>query len=182
VSFGGSKLLSAGNGGAVLMPRNGSASKLAAKLAAWCDRPSDAVPLSAIQAAVLLPQLSWLDSLNEIRARSAAALQQLDWSFLGGRTLRELPGDVAPAHYKFAIEVEPDEDRGQALKRLHALSVPAGEGFRGTHGTSDRRSDKPVCLEQSRQRSERLIAIDHRVLLDPGASGALQIASGVVTD
>ena len=62
-SFGGSKLLSAGRGGAVLS--NDEAIIQRAKI--FAHRGNDAFPLSQIQAALLLPQLDLLHARNQQR-------------------------------------------------------------------------------------------------------------------
>lgn len=73
LSFGGSKLLTAGRGGAVLT--NNPAIAQRARL--WTQRGNDASPLSEMQAAVLLPQLRTLDRLNALRHRRVQQLRQL---------------------------------------------------------------------------------------------------------
>ena len=66
LSFGGSKLLAAGRGGA-MMTRDAEVHQRA-KI--FCQRGNHAFPLSELQAAVLVPQLESLDERNHAR-RSA---------------------------------------------------------------------------------------------------------------
>src|SRR6056297_209921 len=78
-SFGGSKPLTSGNGGALLSNHDAIASRWRAML----DRPSDALPLSELQAAVLLPQLERLAHYNQLRSQTLDGLyQSVPW--LGG--------------------------------------------------------------------------------------------------
>lgn len=63
LSFGGSKLLTAGRGGAVLT----SDPRVAQRMRLHLERGNHAFPLSELQAAVLLPQLELLDDENRRR-------------------------------------------------------------------------------------------------------------------
>ena len=63
LSFGGSKLLSAGRGGAVLT----NEPQLAQRMKIYCERGNDSYALSELQAAILIPQLEWLEQDNELR-------------------------------------------------------------------------------------------------------------------
>jgi dTDP-4-amino-4,6-dideoxygalactose transaminase len=155
LSFGGSKLLSAGNGGALVSRTD----RIAARVRAYVERPSDAVPLSPLQAAVLLPQLALLDELNERCQLMAAQWRLHDWSSVGATVLTTTRHDEVPAYYKFALLALANDGRAELMARL------VGVGFRSMHGTSERRSRKPVSLENSRLLGDRCIVIDHRALL-----------------
>ncbi len=161
LSFGGSKLLSAGNGGAVLTRED----RLAARLRSYADRPSDAFPLSALQCAALLPQWSMLDELNRRRRVMAARLRDWDWSPLNAEPLSANTLGQISAHYKFALLADETHSRAALLQRLRAMGLPVGEGFRSTHGTSERRSRKPVDLDDARNLGARCVVLDHRALL-----------------
>lgn len=63
LSFGGSKLLTSGRGGALLT----SDATMAQRIRLYTQRGNDAYPLSEMQAAVLLPQLHRLDERNNLR-------------------------------------------------------------------------------------------------------------------
>src|SRR5205807_3424138 len=69
-SFGGSKLLTAGRGGALLTRRR----DLHQRARLWLHRGNHVCPLSELQAAVLLPQLAKLDARNAYRAANVARL------------------------------------------------------------------------------------------------------------
>ena len=70
LSFGGSKLLTAGRGGAVLTGRE----DVHQRIRIHCERGNHAFPLSELQAAVLLPQLDQLSARNEVRRRNVRRL------------------------------------------------------------------------------------------------------------
>ncbi len=161
LSFGGSKLLSAGNGGAMVS----RSERIAARVRAYVERPSDTVPLSPLQAAVLLPQFVMLDELNQRRRSMAARWQQYDWSSVGATVLSTRRIDEVPAYYKFALLALADDGRAELMARLQSIGLPVGVGFRSVHGTSERRSRKPVSLENSRILGDRCVVVDHRALL-----------------
>ncbi len=72
LSFGGSKLLTAGRGGAVLT-RDAA---VAQRIRLYTQRGNDAYPLSEMQAAVLLPQLRMLDECNLHRFKNVQHLRK----------------------------------------------------------------------------------------------------------
>ena len=73
LSFGGSKLLSAGRGGALLTDR----SDVVQRIKIYSERGNQAYPLSELQAAVLLPQLESLAERNQQRLENAMRLLEL---------------------------------------------------------------------------------------------------------
>src|SRR5207248_10385195 len=72
LSFGGSKLLTAGRGGAILTRHADVAQRLRLTL----QRGNQVCPLSVLQAAVLLPQLAKLADRNARRADAVGLLKQ----------------------------------------------------------------------------------------------------------
>lgn len=175
LSFGGSKPITAGTGGALLVNNE----RLAARLPAIINRPSDTYPLSGLQAAAIAPQLDRLKEMNERRAATARflidALPEIDW-------ISSNEENVTAAHYKLAWTEERGSDRvamsvtgGRGSARATSKgsagalpSLPIGEGFRTTAQTSDRRCRKPVSLDRSIGLSETVRLLDHRALLiDP---------------
>ncbi|MBB3207651.1 dTDP-4-amino-4,6-dideoxygalactose transaminase [Rhodopirellula rubra] len=161
LSFGGSKLLSAGNGGAIITRND----RVAARLRTYADRPSDVFAFSPLQCAALIPQLGTLNTYNRTRRESVNRLGNWDWHQWNATPLSETTNHQTQAFYKFAIRVDADTERASVFDRLSRIGLPAGEGFRSMHATSDRRSRKPVSLDHSRALGERCVVIDHRVLL-----------------
>lgn len=136
-SFGGSKLVTAGRGGALLTNRDDVAQRI--RLIAL--RGNDAYPLSEMQAAVLLPQL---DRLAEANARRRAAVERLTELLAdsGLTTLsRPLPHS-APAYYKLGWQYDPRRFDGLPRDRfaaaLRAEGVAVDPGFRALHLTHAR--------------------------------------------
>jgi len=159
-SFGGSKPLTAGNGGALSTASEAVASRWRALL----DRPSDAVPISELQACVLLPQLDRLAECNRIRGETLEAI-------LGAvPKLAMLLGACRPQPaatcYKLAW-LSPNRDA--TIWRLLEAGLPAGPGYRSMHRSSNRRCSKAGPLERCRQLGERLCLLDHSVLLATGS-------------
>src|SRR5262249_14833574 len=70
LSFGGSKLLSAGRGGALLTPHD----DVRQRARTWLNRGNLICPLSGLQAAVLLPQLDRLATDHQTRLRRVGQL------------------------------------------------------------------------------------------------------------
>src|SRR5690606_5762846 len=100
-SFGGSKLLTAGRGGAILM----SDPSLYQRARIFCDRGNHAFPLSELQAAVLLPQLDQLDARNHRRQQSVQlltdALAEHTWLVPAGSA-----GRGQSSYYKLAWRLD----------------------------------------------------------------------------
>jgi perosamine synthetase len=146
LSFGGSKLLTAGRGGALIT--NNQTIHQRAKI--FAQRGNDAFPLSELQGAVLRPQLAKLPGLNRRRAKAAAQFQVATASWSTGpwttgclktgpwtTGLRAIThsADSQPAYYKLAWSYLPAEEdptrRAQLIGALNAIGLPIGAGFRG---------------------------------------------------
>jgi hypothetical protein len=162
LSFGGSKTLTAGCGGAVLT----SDPRLAARINAALDRPSDASPLSALQASVLMPQLERLDECNERRRKSVikiAATGEIElrqW-----RVLAVSDPEVVPAYYKLAFAASGPQQVGRVVDAAPRFGLPIGKGFRSMDRSSERRCRKPVPLPRSKHLGETVFVLDHAALL-----------------
>jgi perosamine synthetase len=72
-SFGGSKLLTAGRGGAICTAQG----EIAQRIRLWTQRGNEAYPLSELQAAVLLPQLDRLEEDELRRLQSVETLRRV---------------------------------------------------------------------------------------------------------
>ncbi len=185
MSFGGSKPLTAGNGGAVLTddPR------FDARLKSLYDRPSDTFPLSALQAAVLLPQLDRLPLLNNRRCATTQWLTQFcqqrlpHWTPLSEVPHRDTVRCETRCFYKFAFLSRSPAHRQQIIAHANRLLVPLGEGFRSLHRLSDKRCRKPKPLVRSELLSNRLFVLDHQALMiEPHDYPALGAALSQVHD
>src|SRR5262245_5336669 len=100
LSFGGSKLLSAGRGGALLTSR----ADLNQRAKTWQQRGNLLCPLSELQAAVLLAQLAKLRSRNAQRLANVKLLFQLLHDVPGLTPLRNRPTEHHPGFYKVGFQ------------------------------------------------------------------------------
>ena len=154
LSFGGSKPVTAGSGGAIV----GNDPRGIARLKRWLDRPSDAAPMSPMQLAVLRPQLDDLPSTLIHKRSIATALRK------AVPTLPSQP-DTEPAYYKFPIVCESKCQRDAVVDNAERSGLPVGLPFRSWDRVSDKRCDKPMPLVHARRWSETLALLDHRALL-----------------
>lgn len=168
LSFGGSKLLSAGRGGAILS--NDSAIIQRAKI--FSNRGNDAFPFSQLQAAALLPQLDGLSELADRRHQGCMRLHRHLADSSAGQLVAS-PSDTtlafgAPdrtAAYKFPLLV-PKTVRKAFIECLNEEGISAGEGFRGFYNRTQRRCRKPMELPHSRVAAEQTVLLHHPVLLE----------------
>lgn len=191
LSFGGSKLLTAGRGGALLM--NDPQAYQRAKI--FAEQGNHAFPLSELQAAVLLPQLAQLDERNRTRRarvdqllaacgeiaclRPAAATAPTDATApsTGDELLSE------PAYYKVAWSYTGDAvcERSRFLQAVQAEGVALDAGFRGL--ATRRRARRQGTLPRSREAARATVLLHHPVLLQrPAEIEALAAALKKVAD
>jgi dTDP-4-amino-4,6-dideoxygalactose transaminase len=129
LSFGGSKLLTAGRGGAVLT----SDPRIAQRIRLHLERGNHAFPLSELQAAVLLPQLESLDDDNHRRMQSVRWLSERlrETSFEATDCVRI---DAMPAFYKLGLLPKSERwsgaSREESAAALRAEGVAIDEGFK----------------------------------------------------
>ncbi|MGL4549789.1 MAG: DegT/DnrJ/EryC1/StrS family aminotransferase [Gemmataceae bacterium] len=148
-SFGGSKLLSAGRGGALFTRR----ADLAQRARLCLGRGNNLVaPLSELQAIVLLPQLAKLPARHAQRLRAVERLRGIP-----GLTPFTNAGAGSPGYYKVGFRCA---DRARFLGVLDA-------GFRAAHaGRAKGRYRAAGPLEESRRAGEEVAVLHHPVLLD----------------
>jgi perosamine synthetase len=167
LSFGGSKLLTAGRGGAILTANR----TFAQRARVWQMRGNLVAPLSELQAAVLRPQLARLDENNRTRASRVAMLRKI---------LADVPGlelfDAAleqsePAYYKVGLLYDA---RGFGLDRtvfrvvLNSEGLSIDEGFRALHvERSPARFRAAGTLDHASQAHESILTLHHPILLAP---------------
>lgn len=166
LSFGGSKLLTAGRGGAVLT-RN---AEIAQRIKVYCEQGNNAFPLSELQAAVLIPQLAKLETRNRKRAASVRRLLAglADLEMLRPVSLCE--SENAHAFYKLAWLWDPlgqiNVPRELLLSTIQAEGIAIDTGFRGFVRRSARRCRKPSTLECSQQAADATVLLHHPILLE----------------
>lgn len=169
LSFGGSKLLTAGRGGAIITRSN----EVHQRIKVFAERGNDAYALSELQAAVLLPQLARLDERNAIRRANAMRLieQLADVPRLAPVAVAEPPDE--PAFYKLAWLVAAADDENTAAVRERFLAAVQAEGlaidagFRGFATRSERRCRHASALDHSRRAAAATVVLHHPILLEP---------------
>ena len=169
LSFGGSKLLTAGRGGALLTDRE----DLFQRAKIFGHRGNDAFPLSQLQAAVLLPQLDTLAARNLHRELAAKHLRQISEKlpYLQTPTISE---HTQPSYYKFGWHYKEISDSGTSreifIQALEAEGLAVGSGFRGFARRSARRCRSPVPLPHARDAVESTLLLHHPILLSDSIS------------
>ena len=164
LSFGGSKLLTAGRGGALLTPHPEVLQRARTAL----HRGNTVCPLSELQAAVLLPQLTALEARNARRLEQVVRLDGLLADIPG---LRRFMGgeDCEPAFYKVGFQFDAEcfgLSRELFLKAMRAEGIAFDEGFRAAHiGRSPSRFRAPLPLLESEKAHHGTVILHHPILL-----------------
>jgi len=189
-SFGGSKLIASGRGGAVVT----NLPTLAQRMTIFCERGNDAFPLSELQAAILLPQYQFLHSDHTRRLQEAQrlsmAIAKLNWLSISPGSRVNRTSIQQPAYYKFGLlirdailksslvqawlgartalrETNLSSAKGFVLEKLQTAGLQVGPGFRGFADRSASRCRTSVPLLHSRLTAESTIVLHHSHLLDP---------------
>ena len=167
LSFGGSKLLSAGRGGALLT----SDAQIHQRARIFAHRGNEAFPLSELQAAVLLPQLATLAERNRQRAAAVERLLAQANPIAALRPLVNRTAHSQPAYYKLAwryvAEAVGSASLDEFLAALQAEGAPVDRGFRGFAGRSEKRYRRVMPLVESRRAAETTVLLHHPILLEP---------------
>lgn len=179
VSFGGSKLLSAGRGGALLT----SSAEVHQRARTLRARGNLLCPLSELQAAVVLPQLRKLDGRNEERLLSVRGLATLLAGVPGLTLLRNQPDEGSrPGYYKVGFQFDAEKfglSRVMFVKALRAEGIAVDEGFTALHvGRSSKRYRAGSTLGEAERAHHGAVVLHHPVLLE-GAHALVEIAQAV---
>ncbi|QDV68179.1 L-glutamine:scyllo-inosose aminotransferase [Rosistilla carotiformis] len=161
LSFGGSKLMTSGSGGAMLM----SDDRIAQRATLAAERPSPVAPLCGLQAAALLPQLSTLPAWNAQRRVAVGRLKDRLRPSRLWRFAEETPGEAETTYFKVAWFLPPAVDREAVIAAGLAAGIPLGPGFNGFLRRARRRYRTLGELRESGICGERSVVMDHRVLL-----------------
>ncbi len=166
LSFGGSKLLTAGRGGALLTHR----ADIAQRARLWLQRGNHVCPLSEIQAAVLAPQLDRLAARNAQRSRAVRFLAERLRSVPGLALFRNCTGENSePGYYKLGLQLDAEVfglDRARFVASCRAEGIAVDEGFRALHvERSPNRWRSPTPLTQAERAHEGAIVLHHPILL-----------------
>ena len=169
LSFGGSKLLTAGRGGALLS----SNAAMAQRIKLYTQRGNDAYPLSEMQAAVLLPQLQQLDARNAARAiragqlaNSLASQSLLKPTLTAGELIAE---QYRPVFYKLGFMLSDQfdtSDREQISLEARQLGIPLDPALPALHLTHSSRRFRAIGeLVNAQNLHARLMTLHHTALL-----------------
>jgi perosamine synthetase len=165
LSFGGSKILTAGRGGAVFTADE----QIQQRITVFANRGNDAFALSELQAAVLPPQL---ENLNERNLTRRARVEQLQDTLSQVDKLigpDSVSNDNEPVFYKVAWLYKPAISQPERRESLIAAFVAEGiaidAGFRGFAGRSSRRCRKVGSLEYAATAAQATILLHHPILL-----------------
>ncbi|MDA1055712.1 MAG: DegT/DnrJ/EryC1/StrS family aminotransferase [Planctomycetota bacterium] len=164
LSFGGSKLLTAGRGGAIVTARE----DVHQRAKAYCEQGNNAFPLSELQAAVILPQLELLDTRNAARRKNAAFLVTCLRGLDGLTPIESAPHDSAAGYFKLAWLFDEDNwtvNRERFLAAMQAEGVAIDAGFRGFTRRGSGRCRRAGELTNSARAAERTVLLHHPVLL-----------------
>ncbi len=172
LSFGGSKLLTAGRGGAILT----SQAEIAQRIRVFSDRGNEAFPLSELQAAVLLPQLKKLPERTLIRQQNVGRLQAQLQDLRLLRAAHEVSGNDLSAYYKLAWRYLPaigdtrtdcsHPSRDELICRLQKEGIGLDAGFRGFHKRSANRCRLAGNVKHSQSAAEATLLLHHPILLE----------------
>jgi dTDP-4-amino-4,6-dideoxygalactose transaminase len=165
LSFGGSKLLTAGRGGALLTRHP----EILQRIKIYSGRGNNAYPLSELQAAVLLPQVDSLHARNQRRSDNVAYLLNRTAGLRGLMPIRINYEQSHPAFYKIAWLYDPSALGGCPIDDFLAMAcaerIPLDRGFRGFVRRGDRRCRRVGELPHATKAAEATIVLHHPILL-----------------
>lgn len=167
LSFGGSKLVTAGRGGAIVTNRE----DVAQRIRLYSQRGNEAYPLSELQALALIPQWRRLESDNSRRAVSAKGLADAILQIPGLRPFVNESSDSRPGYYKFGLQYEPPAFAGLSrdvfAAAIRAEGIALDPGFRALHKVhSARRFRAAGELTEASQADAGVLTLHHPVLLE----------------
>ncbi len=169
LSFGGSKLLSAGRGGALLTNDPGIAQRARNH---WLRAGNIVCPMTELQAALLAPQLKKLDERNALRLSN---VKNLVWEGLANvRGVRPFVlgnEDFSPAFYKLGIQFDESAfglPRDRLVKAMRAEGFAVDEGFVPAHvARSPKRFRQGSALDEAERAGRGCVMLHHPILLEP---------------
>ncbi len=168
-SFGGSKLLTAGRGGAIISNRD----DVVQRIRLYSQRGNEAYPLSEMQAAMIIPQLDQLDVRNARRADNVQVLQDVLERFPGLKIFQNTnhPTESQPAYFKVGLQYDPDQFDGLPREFFTAAMRAEGfafdQGFRGLHRIHSRRRYRSVGdLQHASAADDGVVVLHHPILLE----------------
>ena len=165
LSFGGSKLLTAGRGGAIVTRR----AEVHQRAKVFCEQGNHAFPLSELQAVALLPQLAKLPEQNQRRSLAVRHLFDRLRSSSALKPLENPSKSCVPVYYKvgFRFEAAGDKSRADLIAAAQSEGVAIDAGFRGFLLRGGKRCRVSGELAECRRAAESALVLHHPVLLEP---------------
>ena len=167
-SFGGSKLLTAGRGGAVVTRHD----QIHQRAKIYFDRGNLVAPLCELQAAVLLPQFAKLDDRNARRRQNVQCLLEHCRDIGVLRPAAAARFDCQTAYYKvpwLLADNLPGWDRQALIDAVRAEGVGLDEGFRGFVRRGARRCRRVGDVRHASRAAQSTVLLHHPVLLESPA-------------
>ncbi len=178
LSFGGSKLLTAGRGGALLTRH----ADVYQRARLWMFRGNLLAPLSELQAAVLLPQLDKLDERNARRRANVRLLLDALADVPGLRPFVNVCADSEAGYYKLGFQLDAQRfglDRARLVAALRAEGIAFDAGFAALHvGRSPNRYRQAGPLPEADRAHHGTLVLHHPVLL--GSPADVEEVAGAV--
>lgn len=184
LSFGGSKLVTAGRGGAVVT----SQPDIAQRIKLYNQRGNEAYPLSEMQAALLLPQWKLLKHNNATRTQTvskiAASLTHPHRSTpplvplcVSRLTTDTVPAQYAPAFYKLGFWYDAAGlaglPRDRFCRAMRAEGIAIDPGFAGLHLIHARRRFRASGpLTHATRACSQMVMLHHPLLLDTASAAS----------
>lgn len=173
LSFGGSKLLTAGRGGAIVTSRE----EVLQRIKVFSQRGNEAFPLSELQAAVLVPQIPKLAAANALRLENVRVLLQATEGAPGLVPLALSADDSEQsAFYKLPWLLTGNSDdcsspefeqlRRRFIAAAQAEGVAIDDGFRGFARRTSNRCRVVGDLPHARRAAAGTLLLHHPVLLE----------------
>ncbi|HEX3146707.1 MAG TPA: aminotransferase class V-fold PLP-dependent enzyme [Gemmataceae bacterium] len=165
LSFGGSKLLTAGRGGALLTANAELHQRMRLLLGRGVQQWA---ALSELQACVLVAQLRNLPGMNEFRARGVRQLLGQIADIPGLQAIGPPPPDSRPAFYKLGFHFDATAfglSRDLFIKAMRAEGIAFDAGFRALHvGRAASRYRAAGPLSNAENAGRDVVALHHPVL------------------
>ncbi len=173
LSFGGSKLMTAGRGGAILT----SDIQINQRAKIYCEQGNNAFAMSELQASVLRPQLKQLDDKNVSRLANVKRLLEKTSDLENWRPLDLNLAETMPAFFKVpwlvgvsekGIPIYSTEQIDHFIKAIKAEGIAIDRGFRGFNKRSARRCRVASELQHTQRAAEQTLLLHHPILLQDG--------------
>lgn len=170
-SFGGSKLITAGRGGALIT----NDASIAQRIRLYRIRGNNAYPLSELQAAAVLPQWRRLEADNDRRGETVDSLVRQLAEGCGLVPFQSSESNLNPAYYKLGFWYSPEcfagLSRDQFARAMRAEGMAMDAGFRALHLSHSKRRFRAVGeLPHSTRADCHVLTLHHPMLLEGEAA------------